>query len=243
MRLQMAPGPSDVQNLFDKLALRYDLFNRLISFGLDKSLRAKVLKDIPEGARVLDLGCGTGDLSLGVARLLRDSGELVGLDFSGQMLKVARRRYEALGRPMNGRFRLVQKSAEELPLDEKPFDLVLSGFVLRNLHERIDRVLTGIFGSLKEGGQARLLDFTEPKTALGRALFRAHMNTYGTFLGRLLFGKDFPAGYMAESARRFPKPEEFVERMRRAGFEGVRAERFLLGAVVLYTARKPCSKT
>jgi len=219
--------------MFDSLAWRYDLFNRLVSLGMDKSWRTKALRNIPAGARVLDLGCGTGDLSLEVAKMLGPSGEVVGLDFSPKMLEVAEKRYQALGRPLNGHFKLIEKSAEDLPLSEKPFDIVLSGFVLRNL-PRIDRVLVGIYESLKPGGEARLLDFTEPDGALGRTLFRAHMNTYGTLFGRLLFGKDFPAGYMAESAKRFPKPEEFVGMMKLAGFEDARAERFFFGAVVIY---------
>lgn len=239
MQADKNPKPAEVQELFDKLAFRYDLFNRLVSFGMDKSWRSKALEQIPQGARVLDVGCGTGDLSLGAAQRAGVLGQVVGLDFSPQMLSVARRRYEASGAPLNGHFKLIQKGAEELPLDEKPFDLVLSGFVLRNLYDRIDRVLEGILRSLKKGGQARLLDFTEPASPLMVGLFRFHMNTFGNLCGRLLFGKEFPAGYMAESARRFPKPQEFVVKMRDAGFKEVRAERFFMGAVVLYTGRKP----
>lgn len=238
MQPGMNPQPDDVQKLFDRLAFRYDLFNRLISFGLDNSWRRKVLESIRPGERILDVGCGTGDLSLGAARKTGPSGEVVGLDFSPRMLQVAGRRYERAGRDLSP-LKLVEKGAEELPLDEKPFDVVLSGFVLRNLYERIDRVLGGMFGSLKKGGQVRLLDFTEPGSALVAGLFRVHMNTLGTLFGRLLFGRDFPAGYMAESARRFPKPAEFVEKLRRAGFEEVDARRFFMGSVVLYQGRKP----
>ena len=205
---------------------------------MDNSWRSKVLQDIPANARVLDIGCGTGDLSLEAAKRVAPRGEVVGLDFSSKMLEMAEKRYQALGRPLNGQFKLVQKSAEELPLDGKPFDLVLSGFVLRNLPQ-IDRVIAGIWNSLKRGGQLRLLDFTEPRGNISRALFHAHMNTYGVFFGRLLFGKDFPAGYMAESAKRFLKPEQFVEKLKLAGFSDARAERFWFGAVVIYRATRP----
>ncbi len=229
--------PIRIRQMFDTLAWRYDLFNRLVSLGMDNSWRNKVLRNMSKDWRVLDVGCGTGDLSLGAAKKLGPSGEVVGLDFSSEMLAVAEKRYQALGRPLNGHFKLVQKSAEDLPLAEKPFDLVLSGFVLRNL-PNIDRVLTGVHGSLKPGGEVRLLDFTEPSGPLGRALFRAHMNTYGTLFGRLLFGKDFPAGYMAESAKRFLKPTEFLECMRTAGFADASAERFFFGAVVIYRGKR-----
>ena len=223
--------------MFDRLAWRYDLFNRLVSLGMDKSWRNKVLRDIPKGARILDLGCGTGGLALEAAQGVGPAGEIVGLDFSPEMLAVAEIRYQALGRPLNGHFKLVQKSAEELPLAGKPFDLVLSGFVLRNL-PHIDRVLAGVHESLKPGGEVRLLDFTEPHGSFGRAFFRAHMNTYGALFGRILFGKDFPAGYMAESAKRFPKPDEFLGLMRAAGFADASVERFFFGAVVIYRGKR-----
>ena len=238
MRPGTEPKPAEVQALFDKLAFRYDLFNRFISLGMDKSLRNKVLQEIPQGARVLDVGCGTGDLCLGALEKAR---EVVGLDFSSQMLGVAQRRYEKMGSPKTGRFHLVEMGAEELPLNEEPFDVVVSGFVLRNLYERIDRVLGGIYRSLSEGGRILLLDFTEPPSRLRQALFRAHMNTYGTLFGRMLFGSDFPAGYMAESAKKFPKPPEFCELLRRVGFKDVSAQLFVLGSVVLYRGRKPVS--
>ena len=231
-------APSPIRQMFDSLAWRYDLFNRLVSLGMDNSWRNKVLRDIPTGSRVLDVGCGTGDLTLQAAKQVAPFGEVVGLDFSSKMLEMAEKRYQALGRPINGHFKLVQKSAEELPLDEKPFDLVLSGFVLRNLPE-IDRVLVGVYHSLRPHGELRFLDFTEPPNRLARALFHAHMNTYGTLFGRLLFGKDFPAGYMAESAKKFAKPEEFLQKLKRAGFMRASAERFWFGTVVIYRARKP----
>ncbi len=234
----LKPEPARIRQMFDNLAWRYDLFNSLVSMGMDKSWRRKALEDIPQGFRVLDLGCGTGDLSLEAAKKLGPAGEVVGLDFSSEMLAVAEKRYNALGRPLNGHFKLVQKSAEELPLSEKPFDLVLSGFVLRNLPQ-IDRVLAGVRDSLKNGGELRLLDFTEPSGNFSKGFFKFYMNTAGTIFGRLLFGKDFPAGYMAESAERFAKPAEFVEKLKNAGFEDATAERFWFGSVVLYRARKP----
>ena len=230
--------PTPIRQMFDSLAWRYDLFNRLVSLGMDNSWRNKVLRDIPTGSRVLDVGCGTGDLTLQAAKQVAPFGEVVGLDFSSKMLEMAEKLYQALGRPLNGHFKLVQKGAEELPLDEKPFDLVLSGFVLRNLPE-IDRVLEGVYRSLRPQGELRFLDFTEPPNRIARALFHAHMNTYGTLFGRLLFGKDFPAGYIAESAKKFAKPEEFLKKLKRAGFMNSSAERLWFGTVVIYRARKP----
>ena len=188
---------------------------------------------------MLDLGCGTGDLSLEAAGRLKDSGEVVGLDFSENMLKVARRRYEKMGSPMDGRFRLLHKSAEELPVEREPYDLVVSGFVLRNLYQNIDTILSGVYRSLKPGGRISFLDITEPPGPIWLKLWRFYMNTLVEFYGRALFGKDFPPHYLTESADRFVKPPEFLEKLERAGFKDARARKFMMGVIVLYQARKP----
>ena len=232
------PDSTFIQSMFDRLAGRYDLFNLLTSMGMAKSWRDKALEPLREGMRMLDLGCGTGDLMLGAAARLRSKGEVVGLDFSEKMLQVAHRRYESAGSPMNGRFHLVCKAAEELPIEREPYDLVVSGFVLRNLYENIDAILGGVRRSLKPGGQISFLDITEPPGKVRLALWRFYMNTLVELYGKALFGKDFPPHYLTESADRFVKPPEFIEKLRARGFENVAVQRFMMGAIVLYRARK-----
>ncbi len=238
MQAPFKPSPNEIQTLFDSLALRYDIFNRLTSMGMDKSWRRKVLHPLEPGSRVLDLGCGTGDLCLEVARKLRTSGQTVGLDFSAQMLGIAKRRYERMGMPANGHFQLLQNSAEDLPLDQQPFDLVISGFVLRNLYQNIDKILRGVYASLKDGGEIRFLDFTEPRSAWMRGVWRFYMSTFATFYGKLLFGDKFPKDYMAASAKNFAKPDEFVEKLRQSGFQRISVRYFWFGIIVMYRAVK-----
>lgn len=238
MKPQPDPKQDEIKGIFDSLAPRYDIFNRLTSVGLDGVWRRKILKGIKPGSRVLDLGCGTGDLCLAIAKKIRTDGYTVGLDFSESMLLIARKRYERMGCPANGHFELVQKSAEELPLKTGPFDLVVSGFVLRNIYEHIDPILAGVHASLKNNGEIRFLDFTEPAGRLRRALWHFYMNTVAEFYGKLLFGKRFPTGYMSQSAVRFAKPDSFVEKLRRIGFRQIEVRRFMMGSIVLYTAKK-----
>ena len=239
MRSVTQPDSKTIQQMFDRIAGRYDLFNLLTSAGMAKSWRHKTLEPLKEGMRVLDLGCGTGDLSLEATARLSNNGEVVGLDFSDNMLSVARRRYEKMGRPMNGRFRLVRSAAEELPIEGEPYDLVVSGFVLRNLYQNIDRILAGVYCSLKPGGQISFLDITEPPGRVRLKLWRFYMNTLVEFYGWALFGKDFPPHYLTESADRFVKPPEFVKKLRQTGFEDVTVKKFMMGIIVLYRARKP----
>ena len=239
MQAATQPDSKTIQTMFDRLAGRYDLFNILTSMGLAKSWRHKTLEPLKEGMRVLDLGCGTGDLSLEAALRLKTRGEVIGLDFSDKMLAVAGRRYEKLGSPMNGRFRLVQKAAEELPIEPKPYDLVVSGFVLRNLYQNIDAILAGVYRSLRHGGQISFLDITEPPGPVRLKLWRFYMNTLVELYGRALFGKNFPPHYLTESANRFVKPPEFIKKLEQAGFKNISVRRFMMGAIVLYRARKP----
>ncbi len=232
------PDAQFIQTMFNRLAGRYDLFNQLTSFGLATRWRKEVLRPLEPGMRVLDLGCGTGDLALDAIKKIGSSGEVVGLDFSENMLAFAKKRYDRLGFNGDHKFRLVLKKAEELPVESEPFDLVVSGFVLRNLYENIDAILSGVFQSLKPGGRISFLDITEPKNPLVRTLWSFYMNTVVVLYGKILFGGGYPAFYLTESAHRFLKAEDFVSKLKKKGFKEVTARPFMLGVIRLYQAVK-----
>ena len=238
MASRVIPDSQYIQTMFNRLAGRYDLFNHLISFGLASNWRKETLKPLLTGMRVLDLGCGTGDLALDAIKKIGTSGEVVGLDFSEKMLQFAKKRYDRLGYNGLHKFRLVLKKAEELPFESEPYDLVVSGFVLRNIYENIDRILSGVYDSLKSGGCISFLDITEPKNPVITALWSFYMNTVAALYGKILFGKDYPAFYLTESAKRFLKAEDFVERLKAKGFREVTARSFMLGVITLYQAKK-----
>ena len=229
------PDPQFIRQTFDHLSNRYDIFNRLTTLGMDNSWRHKALEPLKEGMRVLDLGCGTGDLTIEAAKRLRGQGEVIGLDFSENMLAVAKKRAENQG--LAG-LRFERRRAEEIPFETKPYDAVVSGFVLRNIYENIDAILHGVYDSLRSGGVVSLLDFTEPPGPVRKKLWRWYMEYVAAFYGRMLFGKDFPAAYLIESAARFLKAPEFMEKLRATGFKDVSAQKFMMGIIVLYRAKK-----
>lgn len=234
------PSSVQIQTMFDGLAPRYDRFNRLVSLGMDKIWRREVLKNVRNGQRVLDLGCGTGDLAIGAAQKMA-SGEVIALDFSAAMLDVARERaWKQLG-PQGApgvNVKFVRASAEELPLDNKKFNLVVSGFVLRNVYERIEKVLNGVHQSLSEGGRVAFVDFTEPPGSARKIAWKLYMQTVGAACGVLAFGPKYPASYLTDSAKRFLKPDEFCSLLRQSGFCNIRLKRFMMGIIVLYEAEK-----
>lgn len=232
------PDTEYIRKMFDGLAARYDIFTRLTGFGRAGAMRRETLRGLKPGMRVLDLGCGTGDLVLAAVPITGAAGRAVGLDFSENMLAMARHRYAKLGLPDDGRFALVHEKAESLPLSGEKFDLIVSGFVLRNLYANIDRILAGVRASLVPGGRIAFLDLTEPENAVKRALFRAYMFGAVGLYGHLLFGSKYPIPYLPDSAGRFLKTGEFLDSLKRAGFHNVRARRFMLGAVSLYEAER-----
>ena len=236
------PDAEYIRTMFDRLARRYDLFNQLISMGLARFWRKETLRPVKPGMKVLDLGCGTGDLVLEAAKEI-GSGEIVGLDFSPQMLEIAKKRW---GRVQETRaslvpylkVRFVLKKAEELPIEKESYDMVVSGFVLRNLYQNIDQILLGVHQSLKNGGMISFVDITEPENRLWAMIWKIYFNTIAVFYGKMLFGKDYPSLYLAQSAERFVKAQDFVKKLEAAGFKQTRARALMLGVITLYQAVK-----
>lgn len=236
--LNAPPSSQYIQNMFDGLARKYDIFNRLTSAGMDCCWRKKALERIQPGMRVLDLGCGTGDLALAAAKLTGATGRVIGLDFSKNMIELAERRFLRLDRKNLAPIQFVQKKAEELPISSDLLDSVVSGFVLRNIYQNIDPILDGIRESLKENGEISLLDITEPKNPIIRATWHFYMATFVRLYGLLLFGKKYPSAYLVESANRFLKSDEFVQKLKTHHFREVHAETFLFGIITLYRAKR-----
>lgn len=225
-----------VREMFTAIAPRYDLLNHLLSFNIDRlwwRRTAKTFGHILEKSdtRVLDLCCGTGDMTFALKRRAgKSSLKIMGADFSHAML-------ERAGQKSAGTSLCwVEADALNLPFPDVSFDLVTSAFGFRNL-ANYDAGLAEIARVLRPGGECGILDFGEPGGLAG-GFYRFYFRNVLPTIGTLISGVKGPYAYLPASVARFPAPSEMLDRMRRAGFREVSWTPYTFGIAGLYRGRK-----
>jgi demethylmenaquinone methyltransferase/2-methoxy-6-polyprenyl-1,4-benzoquinol methylase len=233
-----APGETravKVNDLFARIARRYDLINDLQSFGLHRAWKRRVAKlaQIKSGDRALDLCCGTGDISFELARA---GAETIGLDFSEQMLEVARTRFEN-SKLKTQNLKFLQGDAQQLPFPENSFDAVTMGYGLRNLASW-ERGLDEMFRVAKPGARLVVLDFGKPANPLWRAIYFAHLRCSVPLIGLLFCGNAQAYAYILESLKHYPAQLAVAEKMRALKLKNVRVINLLGGAMAINYGEK-----
>lgn len=226
-----APETGAVRRMFDRIAPRYDLLNRLLSAGTDRRWRRAAVDflEAPAGARVLDLCTGTADLL--IEALGRDAVRRgAGVDLSGAMLALGQRKLERRG--LAGRAWLSAGDAERLPLRSGSFDAALVGFGIRNVAD-VGAALAEVRRVLRPGGRLVVLEFSNPEGVLG-ALYRLYFRGVLPRVGGLISGDAAAYAYLPDSVERFPAPAEFAALLERAGFRDVRRRPLSLGIAHLH---------
>jgi demethylmenaquinone methyltransferase / 2-methoxy-6-polyprenyl-1,4-benzoquinol methylase len=228
-----------IREMFGRIAPRYDLLNHLLSLDVDKVWRRRVAKRFravlqDPAARVLDLCCGTGDLALAFRKEAPMGAEIIGSDFVPEMLVRARAKAAAFGAGVT----FVEGDALSLPFGDGTFDLVSCSFGFRNL-ANYERGIVEIRRVLKPGGTAAILEFAEPEGKLFGGVYRFYFRRVLPCLGGLISGSASAYTYLPSSVSKFPSPEALQGQFERAGFSGVRYERWTGGIVALHTAVKP----
>ncbi len=227
--------------MFNAIPKRYDLINKLMTWGLDKRWRDMAAREcIGTGPRrVLDLGCGTGDLAINIVQRAKSYLAVDGLDYSPAMLEVARRKAEdAVGR---SRITFTLAEAASLPYNNEYFDSVGISFAFRNLTYKnpiANFHLAEIFRVLTKGGRLVVVESSQPESRFVRWWFHLYLRTYVYWTGWLLSGNRGAYRYLTESARRFFEPEEVVEMLKTAGFREVSYRPLFHGAAALHIAIK-----
>ena len=231
-----------VRQMFTSIAPRYDLLNHVLSFNVDRlwwRRTAGTFRHIlaQPNARLLDLCCGTGDMTFALRRQSGNSAQILGADFSHAMLQ---RALQKSRRPSkNGRQYApawIEADALSLPFPSAHFDLVISAFGFRNLAD-YDAGLREIARVLKPGGECGILDFGEPKGVMG-SLYWIYFKKVLPRVGTMISGVRGPYAYLPASVERFPQPQEIQDRMRRAGFTEATWTPYTFGIAGLYRGRK-----
>jgi demethylmenaquinone methyltransferase/2-methoxy-6-polyprenyl-1,4-benzoquinol methylase len=219
--------------MFDRIAPRYDLLNRLLSLGADRRWRRRAVASLKlaPGARVLDLASGTGDVALEVLSQCPEA-RVIGLDAALSMLALARSKAAHLGG-----LHLVVGDAQALPLRGGSVDAVTMAFGIRNVPDR-PRALQEMVRVMRSGSRVAILELGEPRRGLLALLARQFVRNVVPWLGGLLSG-EAEYRYLQSSMEAFPLPEEFASIVRRSGFRDVTVIRMMLGAVHLFGGALP----
>ncbi len=224
-----------VQAMFDRLAPRYDSFNRWASLGLDAGWRRAAIRKLGSAARgrVLDVATGTGDVALATAAL---GGRAVGCDFAPEMVALARDKARRRG-AIAACFHVAR--AELLPYADETFDGATSAFAMRNVRPFLDQVLRETLRVLRPGGRFVILEFSEPAVAPVRWGHGLYTRVLVPWIGARLTGDSEPFDYLQRSIDAWEKPDEFARRIERCGYEAVGYRRLSLGTVALHWGDKP----
>ena len=225
-----------VRRMFAAVAPRYDFLNHFLSLGCDIRWRratARALREIlvRPGSLVADLCCGTGDLSVQLAR--QSAGLVLGADFCHPMLTLARGKAAACGSHIH----FLEADAMNLPFSESSLDAVTVAFGFRNL-ANYDRGLQEIWRVLKRGGRLAILEFSRVRWPVFGPIFRFYFRYVLPRVGTWISGVDGPYRYLPDSVRLFPDQETLVEKMRAVGFTNVGYSNFTGGVAALHLGEK-----
>lgn len=233
------PRAEEVQTMFDRIAGRYDLMNRVMTLGIDGRWRAAAVRAarVDPSTRALDVCCGTGDITFLIAEAGAE--HVTGLDFSANMLEQARKRQRNHRHP-SGRKRVefVQGDALNLPFPDDSFDVVTVSFGVRNV-EDLDRAFQEFARVTRPGGRIVCLEITRPKSKLANRFYDIWFDRVVPILGGIVSGDRAAYTYLPESTKAFPRPPRLAKILDAAGIANVGWRRYGGGIVALHHGEMP----
>jgi demethylmenaquinone methyltransferase/2-methoxy-6-polyprenyl-1,4-benzoquinol methylase len=224
--------------MFGRIAGVYDLMNRLMTAGLDRRWRAFAARQVAlaPGESALDIGTGTGDLAIVVARAGAANATVVGVDFTPEMLEHGRRKVERLG--LADRVAFQQGDGEQLLFQDGSFDACCSAFVVRNL-TNLDGGFREMLRVVRPGGRVVCLEISHPPGAVFGRLFALYFGRIVPLMGQLVGGSRDAYSYLPSSALAFPRAPQLKTLMEEAGWTDVRYTYLTGGVVAVHVATKP----
>ena len=231
------PDPDSVNSMFARIARRYDAVNHLLSGGIDRRWRRRLVGVVQQAAptRILDLATGSGDVAFALARALPPSTTITGMDFCLPMLEEAERKKAS---HPEGRQNVVfrQGDALNLPLQDGSVDAVTISFGLRNMEDR-HRALSEMRRVLIQGGQVHVLELSQPYRWF-RPFYRLYLRHIMPRLAKSVTGEKAAYDYLCGSVEAFPSHTELSQEIRKAGFFSVNVVRMTFGIVALHSATR-----
>lgn len=222
--------------MFNNIAPYYDLLNRLLSLGIDRSWRRKAINMLKEDKpqHLLDVATGTADLALEAYKQLQPK-QIVGVDISDEMLEIGRGKIEK--KSLSNSIELQNGDSENLPFNDNTFDAITVAFGVRNF-ENLEKGLEEMRRVMKQGGRLVVLEFSRPTIFPFKQIFNSYFKYILPLIGRLTSKDPKAYSYLYESVQAFPDGQDFVTVLEKTGFKSNQCKRLSLGICSIYTGQK-----
>ncbi|MBA3648199.1 MAG: bifunctional demethylmenaquinone methyltransferase/2-methoxy-6-polyprenyl-1,4-benzoquinol methylase UbiE [Chitinophagales bacterium] len=229
------PKKKQVEMMFDRIAFRYDLMNRLLSFNIDVLWRKKMVLQIKKinPSKILDVATGTADVAIYLSKINPE--EIIGIDISNEMLDLGRKKIKS--HKLERVISLLQADCEMLPFADNSFDAVTVAFGVRNF-ENLNTGLKEIFRVLKAGGLVCILEFSKPKYFPFKQVFKIYFEKVCPTLGKWITKDRSAYEYLYRSVNEFPDGRHFLNILEKNGFTQTKCIPLTLGISSIYTGKK-----
>ena len=223
-----------MQEMFDRIAGRYELLNALMSAGLNRIWNKKALQatGLRPGGRALDLACGTGSLTRDLSKRVGSEGYVLGMDFSKEMIEAAKKR------PASNVEYLLGDATDLQSIEDGSFDAATIAYGARNIPD-LDALFGELARAVRPGGRVVCLEIARPRGRFFAAFYSMWFDWLVPWLGAKVSGDAWAYSYLPESVKAFVAPGELAEIMRRNGLQNVTWWRFSGGIVTLHAGTKP----
>ena len=224
-----------VELMFDAIAPKYDLLNRILSLGIDISWRKKVIKIIKKADSkfILDIATGTGDLAIALAKT--DTTKIIGLDLSEQMLSFGREKIK--NNHLDSKIEMIKGDSEHLEFPDNHFDAVTAAFGVRNFGN-LNKGLAEMYRVTKKDGNIVILEFSKPSNKFFKTIYYFYFCYVLPFIGKLISKDSRAYTYLPESVEAFPSGNEFVKILEEIGFKTIKWIPLTFGISSIYWAKK-----